>query len=147
MIKNSTRCNRLVDGSPVPDGEGSNVISFTLKPTGNASEERRFSCTIFPDYNLNPRICDPDKSGRAIFGSFRNRKKGAQRSNPGRPHRTSLLSDYLEFTGECLIVTFWTGYFVTWCRESQPIPILFCPNIGFLNSNPTFRALCNFCQP
>ena len=147
MIKNSTRCNGLVDGSPVPDVEGSNVISFTLKPKGNASEERRFSCTIFQDYNLNPRICDPDKSGREKFSSFRNRKKGDQRSDPGKPHRRSLLSDYLEFTGECLIVTFWTGYFVTQCRESQPYTNPLLSKYRFLELYPTFRALYNFCQP
>ena len=38
MIKNSTRHSRLVDGSPVPDVEGCNEISLSLKPTGNASE-------------------------------------------------------------------------------------------------------------
>ena len=38
MIKNSTRHNRLVDGSPVPDVEGCNEVCLSLKPTGNASE-------------------------------------------------------------------------------------------------------------
>ena len=47
MIKNSTRHNRLADGSPVPDVEGSNVISFTLKSTGNASKLRSFG-SVFP---------------------------------------------------------------------------------------------------
>ena len=42
MIKNSTRHNRLADGSHVPDVEGSNVISFTLKSTGNASKNGSF---------------------------------------------------------------------------------------------------------
>ena len=47
MIKNSTRCNRLADGSPVPDVEGSDEIRLTLKTTGNASEKRLFR-SVFP---------------------------------------------------------------------------------------------------
>lgn len=42
MTKNSTRHNRLVDISPVPDVEGSDKICLTLKTTGYTSEERSF---------------------------------------------------------------------------------------------------------
>ena len=49
MIKNSTRHSRLVDGSPVPDVEGCNEISLSLKPTGNASELGSFRPVTFVD--------------------------------------------------------------------------------------------------
>ena len=39
MIKNSTRHNRLADGSPVPDVEVSDEIRLALKATGNAPEK------------------------------------------------------------------------------------------------------------
>ena len=42
MIKNSTRYNRLVDSSPVPDVDGSDEIRFSLKATGNASKPGSF---------------------------------------------------------------------------------------------------------
>ena len=42
MIKNSTRYNRLADGSPVPDVEGCDEICLSLKTTGNASEMGSF---------------------------------------------------------------------------------------------------------
>ncbi len=47
MIKNSTRHNRLVDGSPVPDVEGCNEVCLSLKPTGNASELGSFRPVTF----------------------------------------------------------------------------------------------------
>ena len=49
MIKNSARCNRLVDGSPVPDVEGSDEICLSLKTTGNTSEMRSFRPVPFVD--------------------------------------------------------------------------------------------------
>ena len=42
MIKNSARCNRLVDSSPVPDVEGGDIIGFSFETAGNAFEERSF---------------------------------------------------------------------------------------------------------
>ena len=39
MIKNSTRRNRLADGSPVPDVESDDKIRFTLETTGYAPEK------------------------------------------------------------------------------------------------------------
>ena len=47
MIKNSTRNNRLFDGSPVPDVEGCNEVCLSLKPTGNASEPGSFRPVTF----------------------------------------------------------------------------------------------------
>ena len=49
MIKNSTRYNRLADGSPVPDVEGSDEICLSLKTTGNTSEMRSFRPVPFVD--------------------------------------------------------------------------------------------------
>ena len=51
MIKNSTRYNRLADSSPVPDVEGCNEISFSLKTTGNASKPGSF-WPVFPAYGM-----------------------------------------------------------------------------------------------
>ena len=51
MIKNSTRYNRLVDSSPVPDVDGSDVIRFSLKSTGNASKSGSFR-SVLPSYGI-----------------------------------------------------------------------------------------------
>ena len=47
MTKNSTRYNRLVDSSPVPDVDGSDEICLSLKPTGNASKSGSFRPVSF----------------------------------------------------------------------------------------------------
>ena len=51
MIKNSTRHNRLVDGSPVPDVEGSDEICLSLKTTGNTFKTRSFR-PVIPAYGM-----------------------------------------------------------------------------------------------
>ena len=47
MIKNNLRYNRLADGSPVPHVAGSDEARFTLRTTGDASENGSFRSIAF----------------------------------------------------------------------------------------------------
>ncbi len=47
MIKNNLRYNRLADGNPVPYVEGSDGACFTLRTTGDASENGSFRSIAF----------------------------------------------------------------------------------------------------
>ena len=51
MIENNLRHNRLADGSPVPDVEGSDEVCFSLETTGNASKPGSFR-PVFPAYGM-----------------------------------------------------------------------------------------------